>query len=115
MEISKIMKLETEINMAFELGFKYFAIKVEMDGFPEDEVIINPIENAVEKIEYYKNTYNEDLTHKHAKGIRIVDSTFGDTYDEIAWDFSLEINFDEPYIVEWNKDDKDDKGDKGEE
>ena len=85
------------INMAQEISFKYFAIKVEMDGFPEEEVIINPMINAVEKIDYYKNTYNDDLTHKHAKGIRIVDYTYADTYEDIESDFMVDLYFDDVF------------------
>lgn len=83
-----ITDLELCIQQAVEVDFKYFAVKIRMEGFSEYEVIINPTKNALKKLEYYKNTYNEDLTHKHAGNkIRIVGFTFADDYREIEEDF----------------------------
>ena len=91
-----ITDLENGIMQAVELGFNYIAVMIRMDGFSEDEVIINPIGNAIKKLEYYKNTYNEDLTHKHAGDkIQIVGFTFAEDYKEI------EEDFDSP--IYWNK------------
>jgi hypothetical protein len=64
---------------------KYVAIRVSMDGFPEDEIIINTHANIDTKLEYYKKTYDDELNHKFAKGIRIVDCTSGNSLDEIEW------------------------------
>lgn len=66
-------------------GF-YVAIKVSMDGFPEDEVIINRYENIDSKLEYYRNTYDQDLNHKYAKGIKITDFTYGESFDVIEYE-----------------------------
>ena len=57
----------------------YVAIQVRMDGFPEDEIIVNRCENIDTKLEYYNKTYDENCNHKFAKGIRIVNATW--TYD----------------------------------
>lgn len=35
--------------------------------------IITNTSNIIEKIEYYLNTYDIDMVHKHAEGISIVD------------------------------------------
>lgn len=78
--------LERCFNTAKELGQKFVAIRVEMDGFPKAEIIVNPIENVDSKLEYYKNAYNEDLTHKHANGIKITSFSFGKTMSEIQED-----------------------------
>ncbi|MGM1044737.1 MAG: hypothetical protein ACQEXX_01185 [Bacillota bacterium] len=67
---------------AKEFGAKYVAVKIEMDGFEKPEVIINEKENIDTKLIYYKNTYNEDLTHKFSQGIRIVNYSYGNTFDE---------------------------------
>lgn len=67
---------------AKEFGANYIAVKIEMEGFEKPEVIINEKENIDSKLTYYKNTYNEDLTHKYSNGIRIVDYSYGNTYDE---------------------------------
>lgn len=84
-----IENLEICFNYAKDVGAKYVAVVVEMDGFEYDEVIINPISNADKKLEYYKNTYNSDLTHKFSNGIKIVAFTYGNTYADIEMDIYL--------------------------
>lgn len=78
------------LEISFEREKKYnaefVAVKIEMEGFPEVEFIINPIVNADSKLAYYKNTYDENLNHKHAKGIKIVGCTFGNDWNEIEED-----------------------------
>lgn len=75
--------LERKFRAAAEAGHNYVAIKVKMAKFPYDEVIINPIGNMEAKLNYYKNTYTEDLEHKFSEGIRIVGVAFGDTFEDI--------------------------------
>lgn len=65
---------------------RFVAVRIEMEGFPEAEVIINPIANADSKLEYYKKTYDDNLNHKYATGIKIVGCTFGDDFKEIEED-----------------------------
>lgn len=62
---------------------KYVGVKIEMPGFEDCEVIINPASNFDEKVKYYKNAYNEDLTLKAFDKIKIVGFTSGDSYEEI--------------------------------
>jgi ribulose 1,5-bisphosphate carboxylase large subunit-like protein len=70
--------LEKCFRLAKENGQLFVVVKIEMDGFPAKEYIVNPIENADLKLEYYKKTYDENLNHKYAKGIKIVDFTYGE-------------------------------------
>jgi len=72
---------------AGELKMNYVAIVLTMEGFEGKEVIINPIENFDTKLAYYQQTYDNELHHKFAKGIRIVGFTFGDSFAEIEDDF----------------------------
>jgi wobble nucleotide-excising tRNase len=78
--------LEICFKNAKGLNQKFVAVKIEMEGFPEAEIIVNPIDNADSKLAYYKNTYDEELNHKFAKGIKIVGFTFGDDMGEIEED-----------------------------
>lgn len=48
-----------------------------------EEVIINNSFNFEDKLEYYKNAYNEDLTLKANTDIKIVDYTFGNSFAEL--------------------------------
>lgn len=43
---------------------------------PEPEIIINPMENAENKLAYYAKAYNEDLTLKANPSIKIVGYNF---------------------------------------
>lgn len=52
----------------------YVAVVIEMDEYVGLELIVNPAENARRKMEYYKNTYNLDGTHKKGAPVRIIDS-----------------------------------------
>jgi hypothetical protein len=68
---------------------KYVAIAIQMDNLPKHEIIINPIENIDGKLEYYKNTYDDNLKHKYAKdNVRIVAFTSGDWLDDIEMYFT---------------------------
>lgn len=78
--------LEHAIHTADFNGYRFFGILVEMDGFPKSEVIINEQENFQDKLEYYLKTYDENLNHKFAKGIRIVGYAFAMNFDELQAD-----------------------------
>ena len=83
-----ITNLENCFRSAIDSGYRYVAVRVHMKGFTNDEVIINTLANAEEKLNYYKNAYNEDLTHKQAgENIKIVGFTFGDWFEDIEKDF----------------------------
>lgn len=78
-----INDLEICFNQAVVSGAAYVAVLIEMEGFPQPEVIINKNENIDSKLAYYKKTYGEDLNHKFAPGIRIVGFSYGDNFSEI--------------------------------
>jgi hypothetical protein len=71
--------LEKCFMTAHEKGAKFVAIAVDMEGFPEHELIVNKHENILSKLEYYRSTYDENLQHKYSKNIRIFGVTYGDS------------------------------------
>ena len=75
--------LERCFKRAQDFNKRFIAVKIEMEEFPEPEVIINPVVNVENKLAYYKRTYDEKLNHKHAAGIKIIDFTFGDSMKDI--------------------------------
>ena len=75
MELNSMKELEQVVNEAIEKN-RSLGLFIEMSGFPKPELITNPVENLEMKLEYYKKTYDEDLEHKHAKGIKIIGYTF---------------------------------------
>lgn len=83
-EIDKtIDKLEELVKEAKKQNIRFLAVKIEMEGFESPEVIINPILNFDKKLEYYKKVYDDELNHKHASGIKIVDFVVGNSCEEI--------------------------------
>jgi hypothetical protein len=85
----QMQHLEDCFNKAKESEERFVAVAIKMEGFNDVEFIINPIENADAKLEYYKKTYDNELNHKFSKGIRIVGVTYGNTFEEIALNFYI--------------------------
>ncbi|MBJ8006264.1 hypothetical protein [Bacillus cereus] len=83
--------LEKCFNEAASEEANYVAVQIEMDGFPSDEVIINDKHNIVSKLEYYKKTYNEDLEHRYAPGIRIVGYAYGYSFSGVQRELGLSV------------------------
>lgn len=81
-----INNLEKCFYEASQQGKKYVGIKIEMQGFPKAEIIINENENFDSKFAYYKKAYNNDLTLKAFNGIKIIGFTYGDSFQEIEED-----------------------------
>ncbi|MGZ9868246.1 hypothetical protein ACU3L3_07465 [Priestia endophytica] len=64
-------------------SYEYVGVAIQMEGYPSKEVIINDYKNFEKKLKYYEEVYDEELNHKHAKGIKITDVVMGDTFDHI--------------------------------
>lgn len=75
MELRTMSDLEEIVGDAIERG-SHLSLLIEMPGFELPEMITNPVANLEKKLDYYKNTYDENLEHKHAKGIKIVGYSF---------------------------------------
>ena len=76
MELEKMSDLESVMKTAIT-SKQSLGLLIEMPGLESPEMITNPVENLEKKLEYYKNTYNENLEHKHAKGVKIVGYSIG--------------------------------------
>lgn len=76
-----MMSLQETFKSAIDNNSEYVAVKVSMQGFKGCEIIINPKENFKEKLVYYTNAYNDNLTLKTFNGIKIVDATHGSMID----------------------------------
>lgn len=51
------------------------ALFITLPGCEKPELIVNQRINFEPKLEYYLNTYRDDLTHKFAEGVKIVGAT----------------------------------------
>lgn len=76
MELKSMNELETVVEKAIEEK-ETLGILIEMPDFIEPELITNPTINLKKKLEYWKSVYDENLEHKHAKGIKIIACEFG--------------------------------------
>ncbi|MNS88429.1 hypothetical protein D3C72_1224000 [compost metagenome] len=75
-------------TVAIDNNVNFLAIAVKINGTPENEIIINPKANLLSKLDYYKNTYDENLNHKFSPGISIVGFTYADYFDQIEEDLT---------------------------
>ena len=82
----RIQNLERCFKKAIEVGAEYVGVKIHTRGLEGSEVIINPKENFISKMEYYQKAYNDDLTLKNFNGIRIIGFTFANSYEDIQKD-----------------------------
>lgn len=78
-----IEDLENCFEQAKYKGAKFVAVAIKMEGYRGKEIIINPIVNVDEKLNYYKNAYDENLNHRYTNGVRIVGFTYGINMNEI--------------------------------
>ena len=67
----------------------FMVVKIETEGSPAPEIIINPSENFAQKITYYDKAYNEDLelikAKESGKIIRIRDVLMTSNLSDLAW------------------------------
>lgn len=78
--------LTNNFEMAKEYGYQYAGVAITLPDAEGIEVIINGRENFDYKLNYYLNTYNEDLTHKHVPNLKIIGFTYGDSFSQIEED-----------------------------
>lgn len=67
----------------------YLAVKIETEGNPSPEVILNPIENLAEKMAYYDKAYNDDMelikAKESGKLIRVTDVLVTSNLNDLNW------------------------------
>lgn len=70
-------------------GKHFLAVKIETEGNPGSEIIINPPENINAKVAYYDKAYNDDLELISAKAsgklIRITDAIMTSNLNDLNW------------------------------
>lgn len=67
----------------------FLVVKIETEGNPGPEVIVNPAENFAAKMAYYDKAYNDDMELIHAKEsgklIRITDALVTSNLNDLNW------------------------------
>lgn len=67
----------------------FLAVKIETEGNPAPEIIINPAENLDAKQNYYNKAYDGDMTLISAKNngtiIKITDALMTSNLNDLSW------------------------------
>ena len=74
--------LEDIFLSAYRCNCNYIGVRIRGIG-EGDEFIINPRCNIIEKLNYYKQVYNHDLTLKSNPNVKIIGISYGNNFDEI--------------------------------
>ena len=82
--ISTLNELTEIFDQAIKNNANYIGVCVKTEGYDEPEIIINPKKNFKDKLNYYKNAYNNDLVLNTYSGVSIIGCEFGDSVDEVA-------------------------------
>ena len=77
------------VNQGIDCGKAYIAVKIETEGNPAPEIIVNPQENFNAKLAYYDAAYNDDMelinAKKSGKLIRITDVLLTSNLNDLNW------------------------------
>ena len=67
----------------------FLVVKIETEGNPGAEIIINPVENFDQKIKYYDKAYNDNMELIKAKEagklIKIIDVLMTSNLNDLSW------------------------------
>ena len=70
-------------------GKNFMVVKIETEGNPGAEIIVNPAENFRAKLSYYDKAYNDDMeliaAKKAGKSVRIVDALMTSNLADLNW------------------------------
>lgn len=70
-------------------GRSFLAVKIETEGNPAPEIIVNPAENLTAKVAYYERAYNADMELISAKNagtlVRMTDALMTNNLNDINW------------------------------
>lgn len=77
------------VNNGIERGKDFMCVRIETEGNPRAEIIINPSENFASKIAYYLKAYNDRMELKTAKEsgklIKITDVLMTSNLNDLSW------------------------------
>ena len=70
-------------------GKCYMVVKIETEGNPGPEIIVNPAENFAAKLAYYDKAYNDVMeliaTKNAGKSVRITDALMTSNLNDLNW------------------------------
>ena len=84
MIVLTLENLDRCFEMAKRSEAKFIGVAIRVPDAPAIEIIINSCSNFDAKLEYYKKTYEADLSHKAVGDtLKIVGFTYGNSFAEI--------------------------------
>lgn len=67
----------------------FMVVKIETEGSPGPEIIVNPAENFDQKMKYYDKAYNENMelikAKESGKSIKITDVLLTSNLNDLSW------------------------------
>ena len=83
------VKFNQVVEDGLKRGKSFLVVKIETEGNPGSEVIVNPAENFAAKVAYYDKAYNEDMeliaAKNNGKSVRIVDVLMTSNLNDLNW------------------------------
>lgn len=80
------------VNEGIARNKKFLVVKMETEGNPGVELIVNPSENFEQKLKYYDKAYNDNMeligkpgTPGEGKLIRIIDALMTSNLNDLTW------------------------------
>lgn len=80
------------VNEGLARNKKFLVVKIETEGNPGVEIIVNPSENFEQKLKYYDEAYNDNMeligkpgTPGEGKIIRITDVLMTSNLNDLSW------------------------------
>lgn len=72
-----------------ETGEQFMIVKIETEGNPSPELIVNDRKNFDAKLSYYNSAYNDDMeliaAKNNGKSIRITGVLMTSNFDDLHW------------------------------
>lgn len=82
-------KFNQIVNEGISRRRNFMVVKIETEGNPGPEIIINPAENFDQKIRYYDKAYNDNMELIKAKEagklIKITDVLMTSNLNDLSW------------------------------
>lgn len=76
-------KLKEVFSYGIKENKKYIGVLIFMEGFEKPEIIVNERENFESKLNYYIETYDDELIHKFSRGIKIIGAGTGSDFKRL--------------------------------
>ena len=82
-------RFKTIVDEGISRAKLFMVVKIETEGNPAPEIIVNPVENFIPKLSYYEKAYNDNLeliaAKSAGKSIRSTDVLMTSNLSDLNW------------------------------